>query len=102
MFENRAYILGNGWSTTYVTVGNDRGRHNIGSDGKVVVEYICKEYPKYFEEFYEKFNTKLPNILELIKQENMKIDFNRLTSKIGDKRHFLKKLKSREEIEYYD
>jgi len=100
MFADKSYILGNGWSTTYITVGNDRGRHNIGSDGKVVVEYIGNRYPEYFEEFYEKFNSKLTTILELIKQENMKIDFSRLTNKMGDKRRFLKKLKEREEIEY--
>ena len=102
MFENRSYILGNGWSATYITVGNDRGRHNIGSDGKVVVEYISKEYPEYFEDFYDKLDAKLPNILELIKQENMKIDFNRLTSRMSEKKHFLRKLKDRGEMEYDD
>lgn len=98
MFENRAWVLGNGWSSTYITVGNDRGRHTIGSDGKVVVEYISKEYPEYFEEFCEDFDAKLPGILELIKQEDMHIDFRRLCDKMSDKKRFLKKLRSRGEI----
>lgn len=100
MFEDRSYILGNGWSSTYITVGNDKGRHSIGSDGKVVVEYISKQYPEYFEKFSEKFEDKLPGILEFVKQENMKIDFNRLSSKMSEKKHFLKKLRDRGEREY--
>ena len=100
MFQNRAYVLGNGWNSTYITVGNDRGRHTIGSDGKVVVEHISKQYPEYFEEFYNDFNDKLPSILNLIRQENMKIDFRRLTDKMGEKRRFLKKLRYREDFEY--
>ena len=99
MFE-RSYILGNGWSTSYVTVGNDRGRHTIGSDGKVVVEYISQEYPEYFEEFCNNFEAKLPNIMELVRQEEMKIDFRRLSDKIGEKKRFLRRLRNKGEIEY--
>ena len=47
-----------------------------------------------------KLNSKLQEILEMVRKENMNIDFNRLTNKIGDKRRFLKKLKEREELEY--
>ena len=68
MFESREHFAHNGWSTTYITVGNDSGRNTIGSDGIEVVKYISKEYAEYFEEFYEKFNPKLPEILEIIKQ----------------------------------
>jgi len=99
MIEYRGFT-GNGWSTTYTTVGRDKGRHDIGSEGKAVIEYISKEYPEYFDEFCDDFVAKLPGILELINQEDMKIDFNRLSNKMGERRHFLKKLKNRGEIEY--
>ena len=99
IFE-KSYILKNGWSTTYVTVGDDRGRHNIGSDGKAVAEYICKQYPEYFDEFYERFEKELPEILELCKEEGMRIDYKRLSDKIGIKKHFLRKLRDRGELEY--
>ena len=100
MFENREYFTRHGWSTTYLTVGNDRGKHNIGSGGKELVEYISKEYPEYFDEFCDKFDSKLPVILEQIKQEEMKIDFNRLTNKLAEKRRFLMKLRNRGERGY--
>ena len=99
MIEYRGFT-GNGWSTTYITVGRDKGRNDIGSDGKVVVEYISKNYPEYFDEFCDNFFDKLPIILEKIKQENMKIEFNRLTNRMDEKRHFLKKLRDRGELEY--
>ena len=99
MFQNRG-IKDSGWSTSYITVGHDKGRHDIGSEGKRLVEYISNEYPKYFEEFCQDFEAKLPNILELIKKGNMKIDFNRLSSKIGEKKHFLRRLRSKGDFEY--
>jgi len=99
MFE-KSYMIKNGWNTTYVTVGADMGRHNIGSDGKAVAEYICKQYPEYFDEFCERFEKELPGILELCKKEEMKIDYRRLCDKMGIRKHFLKKLKDRGELEY--
>jgi len=99
MFKDRG-IKDSGWSTTYITVGNNRGKHNIGSDGKYMVECISKEYPEYFDEFCEEFETKLSTILELVKQEEMKIDFRRLSDKMGEKKRFLIRLKQRGEIEY--
>ena len=100
MFENKSYFLSNGWTSTYITVGVDKGKHNIGSDGKKVIEYICKQYSEYFEEFCEKFDAKLPQILEQIEQEDMKIDFRRLSNKMEERRKFLNRLKSRGELEY--
>jgi len=98
MFENRAYLLGNGWCATYITVGSDMGRNDIGSSAEKLVDYISKKYPKYFEDFCEKFFSRLPDILEKIKQEKMSIDFNRLVNKMGDKKYYFKKLRSRGEI----
>jgi len=100
MIERSDFAARNGWSTTYITVGNDRERTHIGSEGKKIVEYICKQYPEYFDEFCDKFEAKLPTILELIKQEQMKIDFNRLSSKMEEKKRFMRRLKNRGEIEY--
>lgn len=100
MFENRSHYLKNGWSSSYITVGDDNGRHYLGSDGKKIIEYISKEYPEYFDEFADRFNEKLPKILEQVKQEKMKIDFYRLNQKMGDRKNFLKKLKNRGELEY--
>lgn len=100
MFEDKSHYLKNGWSSTYITVGDDKGKHHLGSDGKKVIEYICKEYPEYFDEFVDKFNEKIPRILEQVKQEKMKIDFYRLNKKIGERKSFLNKLKNRGELEY--
>lgn len=100
MFEDKSHFLVDGWSSTYVTVGNDKGKHYLGSDGKKVTEYICKEFPEYFDEFVDKFNEKLPEILEQIKQEKMKIDYFRFDLKIRGKRKYLNKLRSRGELEY--
>ena len=99
MFQNRG-IRDSGWSTSYITVGNNKGRHNIGSDGKYIVECISQEYPEYFEEFCDDFEAKLPRIMELVRQEEMKIDFRRLSDKIGEKKHFLRRLRNKGEIEY--
>lgn len=100
MFEDKSYFLTDGWSSTYVTVGNDNGKHYLGSDGKKVIEYIFKEYPDYFDEFASKFNEKLPIILDKIKQEKMKIDFFRLDLKMRGRKNYLNKLKDRGELEY--
>ena len=99
MFQNRG-IKESGWSTSYITFGIDKGRNYIGSEGKYIVECISKEYPEYFEEFCDDFENKLQTILEFIKKEEMKIDFNRLSDKIRDKNRFLRKLRQRGEIEY--
>lgn len=101
MFQNRG-IKDDGWSTSYTTVGRDKGRHDIGSSGRSIVECLSKEYPEYFEEFYDEFEAKLPSIMELIKKEEMKIDFRRLSDKMGEKKHFLKRLRYRGEMEYYE
>ena len=37
-----------------------------------------------FEEFCDRFDAKLPQVLEQIEHENMKIDFRRLSNKMGD------------------
>lgn len=100
MFENKAYFLSNGWGSTYVTVGADKGKHNIGSDGKKIIEYISKQYPEYFEEFCDRFDAKLPQILKQIEQENMKIDFRRLSNKMGERKNFLRRLRDRGNFEY--
>lgn len=100
MFEDKSHFLVDGWSSTYVTVGNDKGKNHLGSDGKKVTEYICKEFPEYFDEFVDKFNEKLPGILEQIKQEKMKIDYFRFDLKIRGKRKYLNKLRNRGELEY--
>lgn len=99
MFQNRG-IRDSGWSTSYITVGNNKGRHNIGSDGKYIVECISQEYPEYFDEFYDEFEKKLPRIMGLVRQEEMKIDFRRLSDKMGEKKRFLRRLRNRGEIEY--
>lgn len=99
MFQNRG-IKDSGWSTSYITVGNNKGRHNIGSDGRYIVECINQEYPEYFEEFCDEFETKLPKIMELVRQEEMKIDFRRLSDKMGEKKRFLRRLRHRGEIGY--
>ena len=99
MFYNRG-IKDSGWSTSYITFGYNKGRHNIGSDGKYIVECISKEYPEYFEEFCDDFEFELPQIMELVRQEEMKIDFMRLSDKMGEKKRFLRKLRNRGEIEY--
>lgn len=100
MFENRSFVLGNGWSSTYITVGNDKERHTLGSNGKTIVEYISKQYPEYFDEFSGRFEKELPEILEFCKKEEMKIDYRRLGDKIAIKKRFLSKLKNRGEIGY--
>ena len=100
MFEDKSYFIKSGWANTYVTVGEDRGKTNIGSDGKKVIDYIAEEYPEYFNEFYDKFNEKLPKILEEVKKENMKIDFNRLQRKMQERNYYLKKVKNKGEYEY--
>jgi len=99
MFQNRG-IRENVWSTSYITVGNNKGRNNIGSNGKYIVECINQEYPEYFDEFYDEFEIKLPRIMELVRQEEMKIDFRRLSDKMVEKKRFLRRLKNRGEIEY--
>ena len=99
MFQYRG-VKDSGWGTSYITVGIDKGRTNIGSEGRYILECISEEYPEYFEEFCNEFENKLPQILELVKQENMKIDFNRLTEKMRDKKCFLKRLRDKGEIEY--
>lgn len=101
MFQNRG-IKDDGWSTSYTTVGRDKGRNDIGSSGRSIVECLSKEYPEYFEEFCNEFEEKLPKILELIRKEEMKIDFRRLSDKMGEKRHFLKRLRNMGEMEYYE
>lgn len=99
MFEDRSYVLGKGgWSSTFITVDGDKGRNDIGSSGEKIVEYIARTYPEYFEEFCDQFNQKLPNILLEIQQEKMRIDFNRLGMKLGEKNRFLKRLRNRGEI----
>ena len=100
MFDDRSYYLGNGWTGTYITVGTDKGRHNIGSDGKKVIEHIAKQYPEYFEEFCDRFDAKLLHVLEQIEHENMKIDFRRLSNKMGERKNFLRKLRDRGNFEY--
>lgn len=100
MFEDRGYFVKNGWASTYVTVGNDTEKNNIGSNARKVVEYISEKYPEYFEEFSDEFNAKLPKVLEFIKQEEMKIDFNRLEKKLTEKNRFLRKLRDRGVVEY--
>lgn len=101
MFQNRG-IKDDGWSTSYTTVGRDKGRHDIGSSGRSIVECLSKEYLEYFEEFYDEFEAKLPKIMELVRKEEMQIDFRRLSEKMGDKKRFLRRLRHREEIEYYE
>ena len=100
MFDDRSYHLGNGWTGTYITVGADKGKRNIGSDGKTIIEYIAKQYPEYFEEFCDRFDAKLPQVLEQIEQENMKIDFKRLSNKLGERRVLLRRLRDRGNFEY--
>ena len=101
MFENKSYfVTRDGWTASYITVGNDTRRNNLGSDGKKIVEYISQKYPEYFEEFYERLDAKLPNIIEQIRQENMNIDTYRLETKMRGKKHFLRRLKDKGEIEY--
>lgn len=100
MFEDREFFVRNGWNTTYITVGDDRGRNNIGSSGESVVRYISKKYPEIFKEFTDNLEQKLPEILEQVKQEKMNIDFNRLSKKLGEKRQFLIKLRDRGELEH--
>lgn len=102
MIETKEHFARNGWSTTYITMGTDKGRTNIGSDGKYIVDCISKDYPEYFDEFCDKFCDRLSGIFEIIKNEDMKIDFNRLTSKMGEKKYFLKKLRNRGEIGDYE
>ena len=100
MFEDKSYFIKSGWANTYVTVGEDRGKTNIGSDGKKVIDYVAEEYPEYFNEFCDNFNEKLPKILEEVKKEKMKIDFNRLQRKMQERRYYLKKVKNKGEYEY--
>lgn len=100
MLELREYYAKNGWSTTYVNVDNKKRGYNIGSGGKEVTEYISSKYPEYFQEFSDKFINKLPKILDDINREEMKIDFNRLSSKMIEKKNFLIKLRDRGERDY--
>lgn len=100
MFENRSYFVKNGWTNSYTTVGEDVKKNNIGSEGKKIVDYIAEKYPVYFEEFCDKFEEKLPIILEQIKKENMKIDFSRLNNKMQERLYYLKKVKNKGEYEY--
>ena len=100
MFENRSYFVKNGWTNSYTTVGEDVKRNNIGSEGKKIVDYISEKYPVYFENFCDKFEKKLPAILEQIKQENMKIDFSRFNNKMQERLYYLKKVKNKGEYEY--
>lgn len=100
MFEDKSYILGRGWNSTYITVDDNKKKNYIGNDGEKILRYISKTYPEYFEEFCDNFDEKLPSILEKIRKENMKIDFNRLVKKLEEKKRFLKKLRDRGELEY--
>lgn len=88
------------WSASYTTFGYNKGRHDIGSAGQYIVECISKEYPEYFEEFGDKFEEKLPEILEKVKREEMDIDFKILSDKMRFKKHFFRKLRHKGEIEY--
>lgn len=100
MFEDREFFVRNGWNTTYITVGDDCGKNRIGSSGETVVRYISKKYPEIFKEFTGKFEEKLPEILQQVKQEKMNIDFDRLSKKLGEKRKFLVSIREREELEH--
>lgn len=100
MFEEREFCVTRGWNTTYITVGNDKGRTYIGSLAENVVRYISEAYPEYFKEFTDRLEKELPGILEEIKEEGMKIDFNRLSRKLEEKKRFFVKLRDRGELEY--
>ena len=101
MFQNNSYYRNNNeWVGSYTTVGRDKGNNHIGSNGKNMIDYIAKEYPEYFNEFCDKFNSKLTEILSQIKEEKIKIDYSRLEQKMNERKGYLKQIKNREEYEY--
>ncbi len=88
------------WNGSYITVGEDKGKTNIGSNGEKLVNYIFKNYPEYFEGFSDIFEKRIPTIIEQLRKENMNIDVDVLYTKLREKNRFLHKLKSKGELEY--
>lgn len=101
MIQEQEHFTSKGWVGSYVIVGEEpKSGMRMGSTGDQIIEYISKTYPEYFEEFVTDFNKKLPQILQLIKQERLPIDFNRLETKLNRRKHMLNKLLSKGEQEY--
>lgn len=100
MLEPEPIAIRGIWTSTYIAVGKDFGKTNIGSIGDTIVKYIADKYPEYFEDFYDRLEKKLPNILKKIQEENLKIQYKRLEMRLQQKKSYLRKIKDRGEIEY--
>lgn len=101
MFEDRRHFTANGWVSSYTSVNPTNDKTKMGSCGDEMIKYISKNYREDFEDFFAKFNDKLPNILQEIRNENLDIDMQRLEQRLNDKKRFLKQQSKEEgEIEY--
>lgn len=96
MIEENRTATYNGWVKSYISTG----KTSNSSFGKDIIEYIHKNYGEYFDEFVDKFNEKLPVILNRIKEENLSIDTRRLENKLNARNIFLKMERDKEEFDY--
>ena len=101
MFEDKKHFTVNGWVSSYTSVKPTNQETRMGSCGNEIIEYIAKNYREDFKDFSIKFNNRLPNIIEEIKDEKLDINIDRLERRLNDKKRFLKQLSREEgEIEY--
>lgn len=100
MLKEQRHFTVDGWVSSYTSIKPNKGQIRKGSLGKDIIEYIANNYNEYFNEFCDDFEEVLPNIIEEIKKEELPIDIKRLENKLYERKRFLRKIRSKEELEH--
>lgn len=104
LLNDKRYHTAKGWVGSYIIIDERYRKIGLGNPGDVLIEYISKKFPEYYEEFTNNYVSNLDEALEEIKNSNLGIDLTRLNSKLKERKRILKKFckgKEEEEYEYY-
>lgn len=96
MLHDQRHYTCNGWVTSYIKVKEEKTKIRTGSLGNEIIQFICENYGEIFNGVTERFNEKLPYIIEEIKKENLPIDINRLEKKLYERKNYLNNIRNRE------
>ena len=97
MIKEQRMAVADGWTSSYISVKEQKGGIRKGSLGRDIIQYIAHNYNEYYNEFCDDFETMLPEFIEEIKAEKLPVDMGRLENKLNERKQFLKRVRSKEE-----